>query len=39
MAAQQAPAPESEISSVEFLMEHDRYKNRVKPLDFADLEG
>jgi hypothetical protein len=34
-----APAPESEIGSVEFLMEHDRYKSRVKPRDFADLEG
>ncbi len=41
MAAQQPPlAPEHpEISSTEFLMEHDRYKSRVKPLDFADLEG
>ena len=42
MAAQQAPPPaaESEVSGVEFLMEHDRYKSRVKPpLDFADLEG
>lgn len=41
IAAQQGPAipPESEVSSVEFLMEHDRYKSRVKqPLDFADLE-
>lgn len=41
IAAQQPPpiAPECEIGSVEFLMEHDRYKRRVKPLDFADLEG
>jgi hypothetical protein len=42
MAAQQAPpvAPEhTEISSTEFLMEHDRYKSRVKqPMTFADLE-
>jgi hypothetical protein len=40
MAAQQAPPePEPYVSSVEFMMEHDRYKSRVKPLDFADLEG
>jgi hypothetical protein len=28
----------TEIGSVEFLMERERYKKRVKPLDFADLE-
>lgn len=42
IAAQQAPAPaleHEEIGSVEYLMEHDRYKRQVKPLDFADLEG
>jgi hypothetical protein len=33
------PTPEREIGSVEYLMEHDRYKRRVKTLDFADLEG
>jgi hypothetical protein len=40
MAAQQSPplAPDREIGSVEYLMEHDRYKRRVKPLGFADLE-
>jgi len=40
ITAQEAspPAPESEISSVEYLMEHDRYKTRVKAWDFADLE-
>jgi hypothetical protein len=32
------PAPESEVSSVEFLVENERYQRRVKPLDFADLE-
>ncbi len=32
-------APGCEIGSVEFMMENDRYKSRVKPLDFADLEG
>ena len=38
-AGRAIPAPEHEIGSVEFLMEHDRYKRRVKALDFADLEG
>jgi len=39
VAAQQ-PAPDHpETSSVEFLMERDRYKSRVKePMTFADLE-
>jgi hypothetical protein len=32
------PTPDREIGSVEYLMEHDRYKRRVKTLDFADLE-
>jgi hypothetical protein len=33
------PAPETEISGVEFVMEDARYKSRVKPpLDFPDLE-
>jgi hypothetical protein len=31
-------APGTEIGSVEFLMEKDRYKHRVKPMTFADLE-
>ena len=35
---QEGPAPGTEIGSVEFLMEHDRYKRRVKPMTFADLE-
>jgi hypothetical protein len=38
----EAPSPalqHDEIGSVEYLMEHDRYKRRAKPLDFADLEG
>lgn len=41
MAVQEAPppAPQREIGSVEFLMEHDRYKRRVKVMDFADLES
>jgi hypothetical protein len=41
MAAQEAPppTPEAEISSVEFLMEHDRDKKRVEVWDFADLES
>jgi hypothetical protein len=41
ISAQEAPppTPEREIGSVEYLMEHDRYKRGVKPLDFADLEG
>lgn len=41
IAAQEAapPAPECEISSSEYLMEDESYKKRVKPLDFADLEG
>ena len=41
IAAQEAPppAPEREIGSVEYLMEHDRYKKRVKVMDFADLES
>ena len=41
IAAQEAPPPGSgrEIGSVEYLMERDRYRRRVKPLDFADLEG
>jgi hypothetical protein len=42
IAAQERPGPamqHDEIGSVEYLMEHDRYKRRVKPLDFADLEG
>jgi hypothetical protein len=35
-----APAPEhDEIGSVEYLMEHDRYKRQVKVMDFADLES
>jgi hypothetical protein len=40
VAGQQAPPipPEREIGSVEFLMEHNRYMKRAKPLDFADLE-
>jgi hypothetical protein len=38
IAAQEAPEPSQEISSSEWLMENDRYKKRVKPLDFADLE-
>jgi hypothetical protein len=40
IAAQETPppAPEREIGSVEYLMEHDRYKRRVKVMDFADLE-
>ena len=40
IAAQEAPtpAPQREIGSVEYLMEHDRYKRRVKVMDFADLE-
>jgi hypothetical protein len=39
-AAPQAPppAPENYVSSVEFLMENDRYQRCVKPLDFSDLE-
>ena len=40
-ATQDAPPVEPEhpeTSSVEFLMEHDRYKSRVKAWDFADLE-
>jgi hypothetical protein len=32
------PAPGTEIGSVEFLMENDRYKRRAKPMAFADLE-
>jgi hypothetical protein len=28
-----------EIGSVEYLMEHDRYKRQVKVMDFADLES
>jgi hypothetical protein len=39
IAAQEAPAPDREISGPEYLLEHDRYRKRVKPLDFADLEG
>jgi hypothetical protein len=42
IAAQQPPIPEPEpyISSGEWMMEHARYKTRVKPpLAFADLEG
>ena len=41
IAAQEAPppAPQREIGSVEYLMEHDRYKRRVKVMDFADLES
>jgi hypothetical protein len=41
IAAQEAPppAPGREIGSVEYLMEHDRYKRRVKVMDFADLES
>jgi len=40
-AAQQSAPPLSkpEIGSVEFLMEHDRYKRQVKVMDFADLES
>jgi hypothetical protein len=39
-AAQQAPPLAlPEIGSVEYLMEHDRYKKQVKVMDFADLEG
>lgn len=40
IAAQEAPPPlpEREIGSVEYLMEQDRYKKRVKVMDFADLE-
>jgi hypothetical protein len=40
IAAQEAsePSQEQEISSTEWLMENDRYKKRVKSLDFADLE-
>jgi hypothetical protein len=40
IAAQEAsePSQEQEISSPEWLMENDRYKKRVKSLDFADLE-
>jgi hypothetical protein len=30
--------PGREIGSVEFLMEHDRYKRLVKPMRFADVE-
>jgi hypothetical protein len=39
MAAQEPPPlPDgSEVGSVEFLMERDRYKRRAKPMDFADL--
>jgi hypothetical protein len=33
-----APAPECEISSVEYFMKHDHDKKRVEPLDFADRE-
>jgi len=41
IAAQGAPppVPEREIGSVEYMMEHDRYKKRVKVMDFADLES
>ncbi len=39
IAAQEAPPLDHpETSSVEYLMEHDRYKSRVKPMTFADLE-
>ena len=40
MTAQEPPPlPDgSEIGSVEFLMERDRYKRRAKPMTFADLE-
>jgi hypothetical protein len=34
-----APCGSNEISSAEYLMERDRYKKRIKPLDFADLES
>jgi hypothetical protein len=41
VAAQEPPPldPSREIGSVQFMMEKDRYKRWVKPLDFADLEG
>jgi hypothetical protein len=41
VTGQDAPpiAPEHEVGSVEYLMEHDRYQKRVKRMDFADLEG
>ena len=41
IAAQETPSPvpDREIGSVEFLMEHDRYKKRVKVMDFADVES
>jgi hypothetical protein len=38
-AAQEAPEPSRDISSAEWLMENGRYKKRVKPLDFADMES
>lgn len=39
IAAHEAPPlGHPETSSVEYLMEHDRYKSRVKPMTFADLE-
>ncbi|MGH9433744.1 MAG: hypothetical protein ACRD3T_19620 [Terriglobia bacterium] len=40
IAAQKAPAlpPGSEISSLEYLMENNRYQKRVRAMDFADLE-
>jgi len=38
ITGQADPAPGKEIGSVEFLMENDRYKRRVKPMTFADLE-
>ncbi len=40
ISAQEAPppTPEREISGAEFLMERDRLQNRVKVLDFPDLD-
>ena len=37
--APKAAMPQREIGSVEYLMEHDRYKRQVKVMDFADLES